>query len=239
MKCQVVTVCNRHPTESYYIFDKFKESLRRFGMDITILGWQQEWRGLMTKPRRLRQWLRDKQYSSERLIVVDAWDIVFAEHPHGMTDKYDMEFGPSKVVFNAERNCFPRGDLADRFPDRGTPWRFLNSGFMMGTPQNILKILEHMKLDSIPDDHRRADGSWYHPNDQEHYTLAFLDQPVPMVLDTNCHLCQSCSGCEPYEFDFTVRPFRNHVTGSTPRVWHFNGGSKQSIMPAVLRALNL
>lgn len=241
MKCEVVTVSNRHPHQPYYIFEKFKESLRRFAMPITILGWQEHWGGLMTKPRLLRKWLREKRYSSNRLIVCDAWDIVFAEHPHGMIDKYEMEFGADKVVFNAERNCFPRGDLADRFPtsDPNNPWRYLNSGFMVGTPENILKIIEHMNIDKIPDDHRQNDGSWYHPNDQEHYTLAYLDQPVPMVLDTNCHLCQSLSGCSACEFDFSVKPMRNLITGSTPRTFHFNGGSKNDLMPIVLNKLDL
>lgn len=239
MKCEVVTVSNREPTQSYYIFRQFKESLRRFAMPVTILGWQEPWAGLMTKPRRLRQWLRDRRYSSDRLIVCDAWDIVFAEHPHGMIDFYESHFGPDKVVFNAERNCFPRGDLADRFPDPGTPWRYLNSGFMVGTPENILKIIDSMGIDHIPDDHRQPDGSWYNPNDQEHYTLAYLEQPVPMVLDTQCHLCQSLSGCEPYEFDFSTRPFKNLVTGSAPRVFHFNGSAKQVLMGIVLQNLNL
>lgn len=238
MKVEIVTVSNREPKESYYAFGAFKESLRRFALTPTILGWQQSWHGLMTKVRLLRQFLRDKKYQSDRLVVCDAWDVIFAEHPHGMIDFYESHFGPDTVVFNAERNCFPRGDLAERFPDPGTPWRYLNSGFMVGTPENILKIVEYMNIDTIPDDHQRSDGSWFNPNDQEYYTLAFLDQPVKMVVDAECHLCQTMSGAQLYEFDFTFRPFKNRVTGSAPKVWHLNG-QKETFLPMIRSALNL
>lgn len=236
MNTQVVAITNRKPTEPYYIFDKFVASLTRFGVEPTILGWHEHWHGLMTKPRHLRKWLRDKKNKADILIVCDAWDIVFTAHPDEIVETYKKHFD-GYLVFNAERSCFPRGDLAPRFPDQGTPWRYLNSGFMIGPAPFILTLLEHMALDAIPDDHKRPDGSWFHPNDQEHYMLGFLDQPVPMVLDTRCILCQSCSGSTIEEFD--IDTLKNRITGTHPYVFHFNGGSKNDVMPVILNKLCL
>lgn len=234
---KVVTIYDREPKEPYYILRQFHESLDRLGVQPEVLGNGKKWGGLMTKPRTLRKWLR-KQPQHEQLIVCDAWDIVFVSHPEELIEKSEIMF-PKSLVFNAEKNCFPRGDLADQFPDKGTPWRYLNSGFMVGRAGRILELLEGMGLDNIPDDHQRRDGSWFNPNDQEYYTLAFIQQPVRMALDTNCELCQSLSGCEPSEFDMTGDRIRNLVTGSEPGVFRFNGGSKQVMMPLVLAKLGL
>lgn len=238
MSAKVVTIYNRVPLEPYYRLDRFIESLMRLGVTPVILGFNKPWGGLMTKPRHLRQWLRDGGAKNDNIIVADAWDVVFAEQPETIMARKRELFGDA-VVFNAEKSCFPRGDLADQFPDQGTPWRYLNSGFMAGSGDAILAILDSMKLDDIPDDHQLPNGAWFHPNDQEHYTLAYLSQPVPMKLDVRAELCQCCSGCEPSEFAMAELPIRNIATGAAPGVWHFNGGSKNILMPMVHRALGL
>ncbi len=235
MKVQVISVSNRLPTEPYYKFNEFQQSLRRMGVEPTILGWQQKWSGLMTKPRHLRRYLRDGQSKADMLIVCDAWDIVFQRHPDEVVAEFDR-FG-SAIVFNAERNCFPRGDLADRFPDPGTPWRYLNSGFMVGSPQAILALLEAMNLDAIPDDYKRPDGGWFHANDQEHFMLAYLEQPVKMALDTEARMCQTMHGSELSEIDLSGEKMRNLVTDTIPLAFHFNGGSKNTVMPPMLTKL--
>lgn len=238
MKAQVVCVTNRRPTEPYYIFDKFISSLRRFSCKPVILGWEEPWYGLMTKPRLFRRWLRDKQNDSDIIIFCDAWDIVFAVNPINVFTAYKTYFD-GKVVFNAEQNCFPRGDWASKFPDPGTPYRYPNCGFMIGSPQAFLTIVEGMNLDFITNDYQRPDGSWANPNDQEYYTQAFLNQPVPMVLDTNCEICQCCSGTSVEDFDFDGEQIKNRITNTTPGVFHFNGGSKNDVMPKVLGKLGL
>jgi len=238
LKVEVVAVSDKKPKQNYYIYGRFLASIQRFGIEPTILGWNQPWKGLMTKARHYRQFLRDGKTSADVLIVCDAWDIVFNDPPEMVGAMYRSRWDGT-VVFNAEKSCFPRGDLADQFPDMGTPWRYLNSGFMIGSPANILKILESMDLDSIPDDHQKPDGAWFNPNDQEHFTLAYLKQPVKMTLDYQCELCQCYSGCEVDEFEWREDRIRNKATGSEPMVHHFNGGSKNNIQPLALMHLSL
>lgn len=238
MKTKVVSISSHHPTESYYFLDKFVASLTKLGESPTILGENKPWRGLMTKARHLREYLRAGGEQTDMLIVCDAWDVLFSEYPQTLAERHLDLFGET-VSFNAERSCFPRGDLADRFQDTGTPWRFMNCGFMIGRPEKILAILDSMNIDAIEDDTQRPDGSWWHPNDQEYFTLAFLEQPVPMVLDSRCELVQSLSGGDLSEFDFGARPMRNLATNTTPGAWHFNGNAKDILMPIVLKELGL
>lgn len=240
MKTQVVTVTNRIPDRSrepYYRFDTFLQSLRRFGADPEILGMNEPWWGLMTKPRRLRHWLRGNGCSADTLIVSDSYDVIFTAHPDEIGEKFG---GGDEVMFNAEKGLFPRSDLTAAFPDPGTPWRYLNSGLFIGKPANILAMLEAMNLDDIHDDHRSDDilhgggGGMVNTNDQGWYQFAFAAHPVPMVLDTNCEVFQTLSACAADEFDIAGDKFRNVATGTYPLAWHFNGGSKNDLLPTFL-----
>lgn len=240
MKTQVVSVCNRIPDrgrEPYYRYDMFQASLRRFDVEPQILGMGEPWWGLMTKPRRLRHWLRGNGCFADILIVSDSYDIIFSSHPDEIGDLFGRS---DEVVFNAEKGLFPRGDLANAFPDYGTPWRYLNSGLFIGKPGNILAMLETMNMDDIADDYRSPDiehgggGRMIHPNDQGWYQFLFAAHPVPMTLDNHCRMFQTLSACTPEEFDLTVPRFKNVLTNTEPRAWHFNGGAKNDLMPMFL-----
>jgi len=235
MKAQVITVSSHDPVQSYYHFGAFKKSLARFGVEPTILGPGEPWRGLMTKPRLLQKFLSESRHKSDNIIVTDAWDIIFTAHPDEVWAAKEFD-APDAVMFNAEMGCFPRADLADRFPDPGTPYRFPNSGFMAGTASQILAILDSMNLNAIRDDTQEPDGSWFNPNDQEYYTLAFLQQPVKMVLDTHARVCQSFSGSALSDYVLVDEGrVTNKRTGCKPLVWHFNGNSKNDILPELLK----
>lgn len=243
MKTEVICVSSTAPKQSYYIFEAFKASLRRFGVEPRILGWREHWGGLMTKPRRFREYLRKGQNEGDVLILADAWDVIFAAHPDEIGEKWSQSAGP--IVFNAERNCFPRGDLAPTFDKvafaKGatSPWKYLNSGFMVGRPKDILTLLESMNLDEIPDDHQLPDRSWFNPNDQEHFTLAFLKQPVPMALDYNADLCMTGHGTTVDQLDFSQPRIKQNITGTYPMAFHFNGDAKNVLQPAVLKHMGL
>lgn len=247
MKTEVICVASYAPKESYYIFEQFKASVRRFGVEPRILGWHQEWHGLMTKPRRFREYLRTGQCEGDVLIVCDAYDVVFAAHPDEIGEFW-LKMFPAKshpVLFNAERNCFPRGDLAATFDEIAfgfgvtSPWKYLNSGFMVGRPAEILALLESMDLDSIPDDHQLPDRSWFNPNDQEHFTLAFLKQPVPMMLDYGAYICMTGHGTTVEQLDFSGPRIKQNITGTYPMAFHFNGEAKNVLQPAVLAYMKL
>lgn len=238
MNAQVVTVSSRRPTESYYHFDLFLESLRRFAEYPTVLGPDREWHGLMTKPNLYREWLRAGNNTSDRLILCDAWDVIFAAHPHGIGDRCAELFGDA-IVFNGEKGCWPREDLREHFPDDGSPWRFLNSGFLCGPADKILAMLEAMPMEEIGLDRPDGKGGWIYPNDQGEFQELYTKQPVQMYVDTQCVLAQTLSACVMSEFDFDGERIQNRVTGTYPGVFHLNGGAKNTFMEPLCRKLNL
>jgi len=222
MNAQVVTVSSHVPTQSYYRPDAYLASLHRFAEVPTILGAGETWSGLMTKPFLLRDWLRKGNNTSDRIIFTDAWDILFLAHPHGIGDRCIEWFGADVIVFNGERNIWPRGDLKEQFPDTG-PWRYLNSGFMCGSAENILKLLESMDLESIGVDRTNPDGSRAIDHHRYYFQEAYTKQVVPMVVDGSCKLAMTFSATGDEDFDLRDRVLTNKLTGTTPGVAHFNG----------------
>ncbi len=237
MNAEIVTVASRVPTEPYYHFSEFMESARRFGEVPTVLGMNELWRGLMEKPYRYREWLRSGGNKSDRIILCDAYDIVWVKHPHGIGDRCAELYGDA-VVCNGEKSLWPRSDLADFFTDRSSPWAFLNSGFMCGPSEKILALLEYMDIESIGFD---PVGGPY-PNDQSEFQRLHSEQDkhgIKMVVDVQCHLAQTLSACEPEEFDFDGPYIRNRITGTEPGVFHLNGGAKEKFGPLIYGKYNL
>lgn len=241
MNVELVTVSSRIPDKKktpYYFLDLYLESLNRFAIVPTILGNGEPWNGLMSKGFAYRKWLRAKPDKSQRVLLTDAWDIVWIAHPHGINDRCVEIYGDDAVVFNAEKGCWPRADLAEHFPDTGTPWRYLNSGFICGRIDKILAIFEAMDLESIGVDHVRPDGTKSEPNDQGEFQRMFVAQPVKMVVDGRCELAQTFSACAVDEFDFSNGKILNKATGTYPGCAHCNG-PKEPFMSIIKQTLNL
>lgn len=231
---QVVTVANRVPTEPYYRFHEFVESLAKFDVKPVVLGMNEWWKGLMTKPFRYREYLRANP--TGRVILCDAFDVVFAQHPESVDEWCRHVFGDDMVVFNGEKGCWPREDLKEYFPDMGSPWRYLNSGFLIGRADRVLAILEAMDIETIGFD---PPGGPY-PNDQGEFQRLYAERPdLGMVVDTDCVLAQTLSACALDEFDFTGSMIRNRMTGEAPGAFHCNGGSKEIFQDALFAKLGL
>ncbi len=248
MKAEVVTVSSYDPKPSYYRPNAFKASLEKFGVTPTILGHNEEWWGLMTKPYRYREFISNEQYRGDVLLLVDAWDVLFAAHPDEIVELAKVHWPPDTVVFNAERNCFPCPEMTHEFNliaskelEINSPWKYLNSGFMLGTPAALLALLDSINLEVIGRDRQNPDQSWNNPNDQEHFQKAFLKstQRVRMALDYRTRLCMAAHGSTLEELDFTGERIKNKITGTTPLVFHCNGSAKNDLAPAILEHLGL
>lgn len=180
----------------------------------------------MTKPRKLRNWLRNNIKECEIIIYYDAYDVVFVDSPEEIVWKFGM-IGKD-IIWNAEKSLFPDATLV--FPECSTSYKYLNSGFAVGYAEAFLEMLEWMNLDEIPDDHRKPDGTMFEPNDQFYVQKAFLDSPISMGLDTECNTCQTLCGVEQNELDFTRDKIMNKETYCFPSAFHFNGPSKTAVI---------
>jgi hypothetical protein len=232
MKVSVVTVSNRLPTEPYYHFSAMMHSWRRFGVEPTVLGMDEPWYGLVTKPRLLRKWLMDGKCDADCLIFVDAWDSVAIVHPDEIANDWSTYGRP--WICGSEKALFPAGDES-KWPACASSYRFLNSGAIIATPEDMLKSLDAMAPDDLPNDHEREDGSQFHSNDQEYFQQLFLKQPIPMRLDTECRFIWNLCDVDISEYEFSGEKVRNKETGTWPMIVHANGSSKQS--PGFLRIL--
>jgi len=237
---QVVTVHSREARdfETYYHSETYFASLKRLNVDPIVLGYGEWWDGLMTKAFRYRDWLKPRD-PNERVILTDCWDVIFAKHPDEIAAQCEELFGDA-IVFNGEKGCWPRGDLAEHFPDGGTPWRYLNCGVMCGPAGKILAMFDSMDIEKIGLDRPNPNGSGrIEPNDQGEIQAAFVKQPVKMVVDTGCKVFQCFSGCDADEFTFDAVGAFNKATGTRPGILHFNGNSKDFIMPVLMEKMGL
>ncbi len=225
MTTTVVTVSNRIPTEPYYRMGAWKESLARYGATPVVLGMDERWDGLVSKPRHLLKWLKSHYAEMDCLIFTDSWDVLFVKSPDDIAKEWNDIGEP--WICGAERALFPPADTSV-WPQCSSPYRFLNSGAIISTPAAMLAVLETMNPDALPNDHQKEDGSMFHSNDQAWLQELFLRQPIPMLLDTECRFIWNL--CDvPYE-SMRVNgegEFFNVDTKSFPGILHANGDAKE------------
>lgn len=230
MNLAVVAIASHFPAAPYYVYNEFMASVKRIGVPLHIIGQGIEYKGLGSKPRILKQFLESSSRTFDRLIFCDAFDVLFQSDPN----TFPVE---NKIVWNAEKACFPNPKLADKFPETLTPYRYLNSGFSIGPRELYIQALREMKADEIPPDHT-VNGVRVEPNDQEYFQKQYLFGNVPMRLDSNCSLCQTLSDVTPEELDFTGDKIKNKGTGAEPIAFHMNG-KKEAWKPILLKHLGL
>lgn len=225
MSYDIVTVSNRRPSEWYYLYDAFFASLK--GHRVNVLGtYPGQYTGLSDKPRLLYHAINSNQLTSEYLLFVDSWDLVFASSPDEVIEKF-VGTG-SDIVVSAEKNCFP-DDLKKAYDnlDFTSSYKYLNSGVIVGKTNSILELLKSMDAANLPTDYYDEEqGKNIHFNDQFEYQKEFLKQPVKMSLDYSQNISQSMHDVEEGELDFSGERVRNIETNTNPSIIHMNGGSK-------------
>jgi hypothetical protein len=113
-------------------FDKYEAQLQQAGIPLHIEPHDLELSNnnlgdlnlRISFMRRLLLKVRDYR----RLILTDGWDMLF----YGTREELIAKT-PDGVLLSAERVCWPEPELAPRFPDTGTEWRYVNGGGMAGT----------------------------------------------------------------------------------------------------------
>lgn len=223
---KVVTISNRRPHEWYYLYDQFFKSL---GSEQPMLINPTRWGGLSTKPKVLYQAIKEGVINTKYIIFSDCWDLVFAAYPSEIMMRY-FQFN-SPIVISSEKNCFP-ADLKEDFDKLNppTPYKYLNSGFIVGETEAICACLEAMDLPNLEDDHYDpVKNCNVHPNDQFEWQKIFVKQPVKIVLDYEQSLSQTLHDASIEDFDLNEPRIKNKITNSYPCAFHFNGGSKDNL----------
>lgn len=240
----VATVTTGEPTAWYYLHKEFEKSLH--GYPVLKINYQHDqiWNGFSMKPKWLYRAIKEGLINTEYLIFTDSWDVVFAASPDEIMKRF-FSFEGADIVINAERNMFP-ADYAEGFAklEAPTEWRYLNSGFIVGKTEAILKCLEAMDLPNVKGDHwDEVRQCMENPDDQRMWQRIFLQQPegVNIQLDYDCQISQTMHEADMSIFDFSEERIRNIKTNSYPCVFHLNGSAKDKmhIRQPILQKLNL
>ena len=194
---KLITVCS-HPEHA----EVLRRSAELYGWDFVCIH-VPEWKGFGTKLIATYEYL--KQHPEiDRFVFADAFDVVtLGNRP--------IIFHP-KIVFSAEKGCWPDDSLRDKYPPiaNGSEFKFLNSGLFYAETSEWLKMIEQ----NPPE---------YHFDDQLYYTKCFLSSKYNMALDTHQTYFNSHSFIS--EGEYTYNNGRVQIMGNEPVFVHSNGRS--------------
>lgn len=224
-------------------FCRAVESAIRSGVDLVILGWEVEWRGLSQKLEAAHSYAKSLP-ETDIILFTDAFDVLFADSGASIRSKF-LQLATSlnsRIIFSAECGCWPHiiDDMAiirsgrggnktcfDTYPRSPTPYRYLNSGTWIGFAKESADMLAQVIVE--------AGKEFGNANDQKLVADMYMDGRHGIKLDFFNVLFQSMHmtstplpDCNP-QFDVELTPdgtWFNKRTNAHPAVFHFNGGGK-------------
>ncbi|MFE3548221.1 hypothetical protein ACFXN2_06085 [Streptomyces kronopolitis] len=192
-------------------------SAARMNIPVTNLGRNVAWHGGdMTGPgggqklNLMRPFL-DRCADTDIVLFVDGYDVLLTQSLEQMLKRF-ARF-QADVVFGAERICWPDQQIAPRFAETASGYRFLNSGVYMGYAFALKEFLAPPIADA-------ADDQLY----MQHQYLHYEGSHLRPALDTRAELfqCLSAAGAEVSLTEDKL--LHNSVTDNSPGVLHGNGG---------------
>lgn len=182
---------------------------------LKILGAKQDWTGGDmkkgpgggTKINLLKKELY-KHKDDDVILFVDGYDVVINDILENINKSY-LAFH-SRVVFAAEKSCWPNADLSGSFRNTEFENNYLNSGCYIGTVSELKKIFAEDLEDS--------------DDDQLYLQQRYLSGEFDICLDTHTRLFQCVSADEDNIFINDSLKIQNNETGNFPKILHGNGG---------------
>lgn len=180
------------------------ESLQKFKHDFDIIV--TEWRGFGTKIIEVYQYFKQNPDVQE-LIFVDAYDVLFLSDAKEIEEKIKDK---TKMLMSVEKACYPKSELAVKYPETKSEWKYINSGTYYAPREVFMKIVEN-NYPQFSDD------------DQLYMTLEFLKNPNDFVLDYDCEVFQCYSFIAEDDYEYKDNRVYNKKTNSIPSIIHGNG----------------
>ena len=142
------------------------------------------------------------------VMFVDGYDVLINEEEKGILERY-LSFH-SKVLFAAEKVCWPDRSLEPYFPEPANGYRYLNSGCFIGVVSELKKIV--------------SDGIGDTDDDQLYFQKKFLSKNFDIKLDHEGYVFQCVSMVEDKISLNKYNQITNSETRCTGVVLHGNGG---------------
>ena len=185
---------------------------------------------------------------NEPVLLLDAWDTIIL----GPAEEFAEKLLASNILSNgavlcgADRICAPDYKMAPKmerhFPDIQTPWKYPNSGCMVGTAAAMRAFVHGLV-------HGTDGGSYTDQDDDQlrvqQFLLGWQEQGIryPFQLDTECFIFQNMGEPEcgwDFEKGHPQGPrIRNLTTGHQPLVAHGCGGHGRWFLADIYRDLDL
>ena len=236
MLLDVVTVCTHD--EGWYA--ALHASCQRHGLQLTVLGWGERWRGFNWKFHLMREYLA--KVPADRLVAfVDAYDVIVLCDAREIVRRFRKltSGGPEQDIVLGVEN--PLGDRLVGFV-KGIPFRpcgdfIINSGVYMGTAGRLRRMLALLPDGEDKDDQKLLNNAcrgWAHSFFQDH---AVLDASACLIFNANCtHLSGYVGSIRCRSVGLDPENLVNPRTGKVPCFLHMPGGLD---MDPCCRALGL
>lgn len=193
---------------------RFIDSAKQW--DYRVLGFGDKWNGGNMakgpgggkKVVYLKKYL-EQAFLPEYMIFTDCYDVIVLANEDEVMATYKKHF-EGKIVFGAERFCWPDKERASQYPTTSSSFKYLNSGLFMGPTHMIQELLATASISPTDDD-------------QRFYTTLFLQQSHPIVLDYNGVLFQNLAGTKASDFSRLADGRIGNKSGHRPCFLHGNG----------------
>jgi len=215
-------------------YERFVLSCNSYGYPFKILGLDKDWNGnignkLFWLFEELSFWTIEK-LEKTLILFSDCYDVVFTSPPEIVIKKY-KNFQTNKVLFQAEKGCWPIQELDEFYPPVDHEYRFLNSGGFIGYGDKIFELLNYNIHQVIPEKFQSLVMNRHHYklnkwelDDQLFYGLLFLNTNK-IILDYRCEIFQSLFSCIQDVSLNENYTFTNKIFQTKPCLLHGNGGS--------------
>lgn len=205
----VITVA----TEENVGLNQLRHCCREFGIDLRVLGMGIPYPGHGYKLSQLQNFVRHVA-KDDVVLFVDAYDVLILADKKTILEKFRAKNVP--FIISTESNCWPLTSREAEFPPSPTPFRFINSGGIIGYAGHIRKILSALKPIHPKDD------------DQGRFTELFLKDKSLFCLDYQADIFLTLHGVS--KNDLVVEKGKKRVkcliTESIPLIIHGNGYGK-------------
>jgi len=220
-----------HETDGY---KRFIESCQLYGNPYKVLGLNTKWQGygykLLLLYEELSTWTIE-QLEQTIILFSDSYDGIITSHYKDIIHSFKT-FNTDKVIFQAEKACWPIKDLSNYYPETNSPYKYLNSGGFIGYGNKIFELLNYSTQQLAPTHLQELfiNSSFYNTNkwlidDQLYYTFLYLQEQI--ILDTECVLFQSLMAANE---DIKINnnwSITNTKFNTRPIVVHGNGGTHE------------
>jgi hypothetical protein len=186
--------------------DNLIKSSEKFGWNIEII--YGEWRGFGTKLIEVYNFFY-KNPDVREIIFIDAYDVIALSTPKEVKEKIKDR---SKMLVSVEKGCWPQSDLASKYPETISEWKYINSGTYYAPRALFMELIE-------------KNPPLYSDDDQLWMTNMFLNNKDKFILDYSCEVFQCHSFVSEDDYEYKDKRVFNLKTKSKPVLIHFNGKS--------------